>query len=320
MKKTVSLLLALALVLSIFSICGIGSYAVDPVDGDFTYTVVDGCAKIKKYTGSAAHLVIPDTLGGYPVTIIGMTAFKANKSIISVVLPATVTTLEARAFANCYNLEEITIPSNVTSIGTYCFENTNIHKVYCDAGSAADDYFDNNYTHVEVTVFPKVVKQCAQVKMKATSATTVDPSFQLRIKSVITDEDWNAWFSQTGSGSGDPNTISCVGIIGYRGDPAAYDESVAKAVAESETNEGDYAFAKTNYVSKNANEDAYFGAIIKVNHETLENDIKFLGFVKYVDSYGVDQIMFYETTYTAAIVTNYDTIVTKYLEAFPYAA
>ena len=33
-----------------------------------------------------------------------------------------------------------------------------------------------------------------------------------------------------------------------------------------------------------------------------------------------ERIVFYETSYTAAVVSNYDTIVSNYLAAFPYSA
>ena len=44
-------------------------------EGDFSYSINDETAEITDYSGSAAELVIPDTLGGYPVTRIGSSAF-----------------------------------------------------------------------------------------------------------------------------------------------------------------------------------------------------------------------------------------------------
>ena len=93
------------------------------------------------YTGA---LVIPDTLGGRPVTRIGTYAFAFCKKITSVTIPATVTSIgegafqlcealtdatlpvgvtaiEARAFESCFKLATAAIPSTVTSIGTMAF-------------------------------------------------------------------------------------------------------------------------------------------------------------------------------------------------------
>ena len=93
------------------------------------------------YTGA---LVIPDTLGGKPVTRIGNYAFAFCKKITSVTIPATVTSIgegafqlcealtdatlpvgvtaiEARAFESCFKLATAAIPSTVTSIGTMAF-------------------------------------------------------------------------------------------------------------------------------------------------------------------------------------------------------
>ena len=40
----------------------------------------------------------------------------------SMVLPASLTTIEANAFSGCISLECVTIPANVTNIGSYAFE------------------------------------------------------------------------------------------------------------------------------------------------------------------------------------------------------
>ena len=45
-----------------------------------------------------------------------------------------------------------------------------------------------------------------------------------------------------------------------------------------------------------------------------------MGFVQYVDALGNAQTIFYETAGTAALSTNYDNIVSKYLAANPFKA
>ena len=61
---------------------------------DFTYVVALDQAAIIDYCGSVVDLVIPDTLGGFPVTRICMSAFQ-----------------------NCKALKTVTIPSGIVSIG-----------------------------------------------------------------------------------------------------------------------------------------------------------------------------------------------------------
>ena len=70
-----------------------------------TNTLVQGCK------GS----VIPAT-----VTSIGQRAFRGC-SITSIIIPNSVTTIDAYAFCDCISLESITIPDSVTSLGEHAF-------------------------------------------------------------------------------------------------------------------------------------------------------------------------------------------------------
>lgn len=310
MKKIFSFILSIVLFLGIYSI------SVNALtEGNYTYSVANNEAIITRYLGSESHLVIPDTLGGYPVVKIGMTAFKANRSIISVVVPATVTTLADRAFANCYNLEEITIPYETITIGKYVFENTNIHTVFCGKDSVAEEYFEENYGEVNITLFAKLLKDKAQVRFKIIDSTTVENSFDFRVIAKITEEDWNNWFYNTATDNNN-NAIICVGVVAYRGQTANFDLEEAKEIAQNEkSNNIDYGVATTNYISKN-DSGIGFGAIIKLNHLTLQNDVIYISFVKYLDKYGAEKIIFFETTYTAPVVTKYDILVEKYLATY----
>ena len=104
---------------------------------DFRF--VDGTAEICNYDGYyygeehykmaisdkdyAGTLVIPDTLGGRPVTRIGNSAFIFCKKITGATIPATVTSIGEYAFQYCEKLAAVTIPSSVTTIGERAFEN-----------------------------------------------------------------------------------------------------------------------------------------------------------------------------------------------------
>jgi hypothetical protein len=85
------------------------------------YVVDNGTAIFAYYTGDASELIIPDTLGGYPVTAIGYEAFLYCNSLTSVTIPDSVTAIGDSAFYNCENLTSVTIGNGVTTIGNNAF-------------------------------------------------------------------------------------------------------------------------------------------------------------------------------------------------------
>lgn len=135
MKKIVSLLLAVAMLLCATAGLCVSAYADDEdeyyVSGDFEYRLLeDGTAEITDYLGSATDLVIPSELDGYTVTSIGgrdeeisydnvtgtvdylhYSAFYYCDSLISVSIPSCVTSIEDRPFDYCDNLSNITVDS-----------------------------------------------------------------------------------------------------------------------------------------------------------------------------------------------------------------
>lgn len=166
---------------------------------------------------------------------------------------------------------------------------------------------------------PAVTKAKSQVKMTPVSATTVADEFSFRVISTITDADWDAYFANTGVADASTSYITAVGLVAYKGS-AAFDADTAKAVVAG-TPANDYAAATTDYICKAGDDaDATFGAVIKLAHSTLANDITYMGFVQYVDASGNAQTIFYETAGTAALSSNYDAIVSSYLTAYPFAA
>lgn len=186
-------------------------------------------------------------------------------------------------------------------------------------------YYDSSDASVTLTVGtpapagPVVTKAKSQVKMTATSATTVADEFSFRVISKISDSDWDTYFKNTGVAGATTDYITAVGMVAYKG-AAAFDADTAKKVVAG-TPAADYSAAKTDYISKaNDTADAQFGAIIKAKHSTLTNDVTYMGFVQYVDASGNAQTIFYETAGTAALSTKYDTIVNAYLAAYPFAA
>ena len=64
---------------------------------------------------------IPSSLGGKPVTIIGVNAFKDCTRMTGVSIPKSVTEIGDQAFDGCSELRNVTIPNGVTSIGDMAF-------------------------------------------------------------------------------------------------------------------------------------------------------------------------------------------------------
>ena len=101
------------------------------VDGiTWTYTVANGVASVGGGSSSllavpnstSGVITIPSTLGGYPVTSIGYSAFRECSRLTSVTIPNRVTNIGASAFSRCSGLTSVTIPNSVTSISTMAFD------------------------------------------------------------------------------------------------------------------------------------------------------------------------------------------------------
>ncbi len=114
-------------------------------NANYDYFIMpDNTIDIAKYNGNEADVIIPDTIDGFPVAVIGDEAFYNYGSLISVTIPDSVTmigikafsgcsyltnvvigggvkTIDVSAFANCYKITSMVIPDSVTIIGDSAF-------------------------------------------------------------------------------------------------------------------------------------------------------------------------------------------------------
>jgi len=83
---------------------------------EYKYKIVDGSVTIVKYIGSATDVVIPDTIAGLPVKVIGEGAFKENKTIKNLVISDNIITIEKYALFKCFSLESVQFGNNLEII------------------------------------------------------------------------------------------------------------------------------------------------------------------------------------------------------------
>ncbi len=82
------------------------------ISGGFKYLISSGEAKLVKYTGNDTEVVVPASIEGYPVTTIGISAFK-NASFEKLTLSEGITTLEQESIFMCESLKEINLPASL---------------------------------------------------------------------------------------------------------------------------------------------------------------------------------------------------------------
>ena len=96
------------------------TFAVDGKENGYTYTVSNGKAYIFEYEGSGGDIVVPRTLGGYPVCGIGGRAFSGT-NITSVTVHSGIEYAANEAFASCQSLESVEFEGEATTLGAGIF-------------------------------------------------------------------------------------------------------------------------------------------------------------------------------------------------------
>ncbi len=105
-KKILSFTLMVSIMASLFVVLPVTANA--ETEGIYEYTIENGEATFTGFAESVSgEVVVPSTLGGYPVTTIGENAFFASK-IIDVTIPASVTTIKNK-FDYCHSLASINV-------------------------------------------------------------------------------------------------------------------------------------------------------------------------------------------------------------------
>ena len=90
----------------------------------FEYGIIGDYAVLTDYFGDDEDVLVPETLGGCPVTYVQSHAFYGNNIVRSIEFPNTVTRIASSAIEACTGLERLYIPASVEDydIGSYVME------------------------------------------------------------------------------------------------------------------------------------------------------------------------------------------------------
>ena len=145
-------------------------------EADFQYNVIAGNAYVTQYTGTGSNVVVPSTLGGYPVIQIEPMAFSYNTTIKTLTFSEGITTLADEAVFSCSELETINYPSTL-SIGFTGHTGASNAPIYCYKLKNINVAEGNKYMKVVdgilYTADMKTVLQCPPAYSK-TSVTIPD--------------------------------------------------------------------------------------------------------------------------------------------------
>ena len=89
-----------------------------------TYVTNNGAITITGHVGvnsSVTNVVIPASINGYPVVNVDVDAFYTCTKLTNVVVPASVTNLADKAFANCSTLTNLLFLGNAPVLGVNVF-------------------------------------------------------------------------------------------------------------------------------------------------------------------------------------------------------
>ncbi|SFW42412.1 leucine-rich repeat protein [Ruminococcus flavefaciens] len=164
------------------------------VSGDYQYYTDDNGAVIRKYTGTAAELTIPEELDGSKVYAIESYAFQRNANIASVTMPTGLKKISNNAFYGCSALKSVKFNEGLTFLGSYSFSGTDLTEVslpstltdatypfnkcqitkatFADGTKKIPSFIFDNCTKLSEVVIPKSVERIGSYAFQNCSSIT----------------------------------------------------------------------------------------------------------------------------------------------------
>lgn len=103
-------------------------------NGILSYIIEDNKVYIMGFEGTAASLVIPKTIVGVDVCVIGKKAFLGSRSLQRITLPGTIEWIGDWAFGNCVQLRRIEFPCRPVRLGKGLFtRDERLHEITCSS-------------------------------------------------------------------------------------------------------------------------------------------------------------------------------------------
>ncbi|MCK9316462.1 MAG: leucine-rich repeat protein [Verrucomicrobia bacterium] len=121
---------------------------------DYDYSIENNGIIINAYNRDDTELEIPETMFGYSVVGLAADVCNGEENIVSIIVPATVTQIGDRAFANCASLKSVFFLGNAPEIGTDLFLNT-FATVYYQKGTEG---WSENWAGVTTVPAPVVTR------------------------------------------------------------------------------------------------------------------------------------------------------------------
>lgn len=122
---------------------------------DFEIEILqDGTVEIKRYIGEETEVIIPETIDGKEVTVIG--GFKNRDDLTSVIMPDTVKKITTNAFLNCINLSYVKLSINIEEIEEYAFDGQFTEIVLPETLKKIGDYAFSGVSLETITLPPEI--------------------------------------------------------------------------------------------------------------------------------------------------------------------